>query len=140
MPEPERATELIDAYRGAADEAGRGPGTIVLEAGFAWAPTDDEALEAARVWKGAAPDDHFTDDWFDPRAMYEHGEQTVSDDDLKERFLISSDPDEHAERIREMEKLGGDGDLIVKLSNFSGQNAVEAIRVYGERVLPKLRP
>jgi hypothetical protein len=27
----------------------------------------------------------------------------------------------------------------VKLSNFSGQNAVEAIRVYGERVLPKLR-
>jgi alkanesulfonate monooxygenase SsuD/methylene tetrahydromethanopterin reductase-like flavin-dependent oxidoreductase (luciferase family) len=71
--------------------------------------------------------------------MYEHGEQTASDDDLKEQFLISSDPDEHAERIREMEKLGGDGDLIVKLSNFSGQNAVEAIRVYGARVLPKLR-
>jgi coenzyme F420-dependent glucose-6-phosphate dehydrogenase len=140
MPEPDRATELIDAYRGAAEEAGRGPGTIVLEASFAWAPNDDEALEAARVWKGAVPDDHFTDDWFDPRAMYERGEQTVSDDDLKEQFLISSDPNEHAERIREMEKLGGDGDLIVKLSNFSGQNAVEAIRVYGERVLPKLRP
>jgi coenzyme F420-dependent glucose-6-phosphate dehydrogenase len=139
MPEPDRATELIDAYRGAAEDAGRSAGTIVLEAGFSWAPNDDEALEAARGWKGAVPDDHFTDDWFDPRAMYERGEQTVSDDDLKEQFLISPDPDEHAERIREMEKLGGDGDVIVKLSNFSGQNAVGAIRVYGERVLPKLR-
>jgi coenzyme F420-dependent glucose-6-phosphate dehydrogenase len=71
--------------------------------------------------------------------MYDRGEQVVSDDDLKQQFLISSDPDEHAERIREIEKLAGDGDVIVKLSNFSGPNALEAIRVYGERVLPKLR-
>jgi hypothetical protein len=32
-----------------------------------------------------------------------------------------------------------DGDVIVKLSNFSGPSALEAIRIYGERVLPKLR-
>ena len=28
---------------------------------------------------------------------------------------------------------------VVKLSNQSGPNAPEAIRIYGERVLPKLR-
>jgi hypothetical protein len=32
-----------------------------------------------------------------------------------------------------------DGDVVVKLSNQSGPNALEAIRIYGERVLPKLR-
>ena len=32
-----------------------------------------------------------------------------------------------------------DGDGIVKLSNFSGPNAIEAIRIYGEQVLPGLR-
>jgi hypothetical protein len=32
-----------------------------------------------------------------------------------------------------------DGDVIVKLSNFSGPSALEAIRIYGERVPPKLR-
>lgn len=139
MADPDTAPGLIETYRGSAEDAGRPPGTVVFEAGFSWAPDDDEALEAARVWKGAVPDDHYTDDWFDPQAMYEHGEETISDDDLKEQFVISSDPEEHAERIREMEKLAGDGDAIVKLSNFSGPNGVEAIRVYGERVLPRLR-
>ena len=70
--------------------------------------------------------------------MYERGEQELSDDELKERFIISADPDEHVERIKQLEQLV-DGDVIVKLSNFSGLNALEAIQIYGERVLPKLR-
>jgi coenzyme F420-dependent glucose-6-phosphate dehydrogenase len=139
MADPETAPDLIDTYRGAADDAGRKPGTIVLEAGFSWAPNDDEALEAMRVWKGSVPDDHFTDDWFDPQAMYQHGEDEVSDDEFKEQFLIAADPDEHVARIRDLEKLVDGDDAIVKLSNFSGPNAIEAIRVYGEQVLPKLR-
>jgi hypothetical protein len=32
-----------------------------------------------------------------------------------------------------------EGDVIVKLSNLSGANAVEAIQIYGDRVWPKLR-
>jgi coenzyme F420-dependent glucose-6-phosphate dehydrogenase len=138
MADPNSAPDLIDTYRGAAEDAGRKPGTIVLEAGFSWAPNDDEALEAARHWKGAVPDDHYTDDWFDPQAMYEHSEAEVSDDQFKEQFVIASDPGEHVERIKELEKLL-DGDGIVKLSNFSGPNAIEATRIYGEQVLPALR-
>ena len=136
--DPETAPALIETYREAAEEAGRRPGTIVLEAGFSWAPNDGEALEAARVWKGAVPDEFYTDDWFDPEAMHEHGEEQVSDDEFKQHFIVSADPDEHVERIRELERLA-DSDVIVKLSNQSGPNALEAIRIYGERVLPKLR-
>ena len=119
-------------------EAGRSPGTIVLEAGFSWAPDDADALEAARVWKGAVPDEFYTDDWFDPQAMYARGEEQISDEDFKRQFIVSSDPDEHVARIKELEQLV-DGDVVVKLSNQSGPNALAAIRVYGERVLPKLR-
>jgi coenzyme F420-dependent glucose-6-phosphate dehydrogenase len=139
MADPETAPGLIETYRNAADQAGRRPCTVVLETGFSWAPSDDEALEAARVWKGAAPDEYCTDDWFDPRAMYEHAAKQVSDDDFKEKFIVSSDPEEPAERIRELERLAGDVDVVVKLSNQSGPRALEAIRVYGENVLPALR-
>jgi coenzyme F420-dependent glucose-6-phosphate dehydrogenase len=138
MADPEKAPELIETYRKAAAAAGRTPGTIVLETGFSWAPDDADALEAARFWKGAAPGEFFTDDWFDPEAMYERGEQEVSDDEFREQFIISADPDEHVERIKQLEQVSN-GEVIVKLSNFSGPNALEAIRLYGERVLPQLR-
>ena len=136
LADPEGAPEVIDAYRGAAEDAGRPPGEILLQAGFSWAPDDDEALEGARVWKGAQPDEFYTDDWHDPKAMYEHGAAQVSDDDLREAFVIGSDADMHAERIREVEKLGA---TIVVLMNNSGADPHGAVRVYGERILPALR-
>ena len=111
----------------------------MLETGFSWAPHDDEALQAARVWKGAAPDDFYTDDWFDPKTMYERGEEEISDEEFKQRSIISSDPDEHVERIEQFQQVVDGGDVVVKLSNQSGPNALEAIRIYGEQVIPKLR-
>jgi coenzyme F420-dependent glucose-6-phosphate dehydrogenase len=90
------------------------------------------------VWKGAVPDEFYVDHWFDPQAMYEEGERQVTDEDFKEKNIISSDPDEHVERIKQIEALA-DGDVIVKLSNQSGPTALDAIRLYGEQVLPKLR-
>jgi len=93
-------------------------------------------LEGARVWKGAQPGEFYTDDWHDPQAMYERGEEQVSDDDLKEQFIIGSDPAMHAERIREVEKLGA---TTVVLMNNSGADPHGAIGAYGERVLPALR-
>jgi hypothetical protein len=71
--------------------------------------------------------------------MYEHGEEQVSDDEFKQKSIISADPGEHVERIRQLEQLA-DGDVIVKLSNQSGPNALAAIDFYGRRVLPLLRP
>jgi coenzyme F420-dependent glucose-6-phosphate dehydrogenase len=136
LADPESAPGLIDAYRAACDDAGKEPGEIILQAGFSWARDDDEALEGARVWKATQPQEYFTDDWHDPRAMYERAEKEVSDDDFREAYIISSDPEVHAERIREIEKLGA---TVVCLQNASGADPRGALRVYGEKVLPALR-
>ena len=136
LADPEQVPEVVDAYRSAAEDAGREPGEILLQFGFSWAQDDDAALEGVRVWKGAQPEEFYTDDWHDPKAMYERGEEKISDDDLKEAFIISSDPDTHVDRIREVEKLGA---TTVVLMNNSGADPHRGIEVYKDRVLPALR-
>src|SRR4051794_7036047 len=136
LADPESAPEVIDAYRSAAEDAGREPGEVLLQIGFSWAQDDEKALEGARVWKGAQPDEFYTDDWHRPKDMYEEGERQVSDDDLREAFIISSDADVHAERIREVEKMGA---TTVVLMNNSGADPMGAVGFYAEQVLPALR-
>jgi coenzyme F420-dependent glucose-6-phosphate dehydrogenase len=136
LADPESVPEILDAYRGAAEDAGRDAGEVLLQTGFSWAREDDVALEGARVWKGAQPKEFYREDWHDPAAMYERGEEQVSDDELREKMIISSDPDEHAERIREIERMGAS---VVVLMNNSGEDPRGAIDVYGREVLPKLR-
>jgi coenzyme F420-dependent glucose-6-phosphate dehydrogenase len=135
LADPEAVPKLVDAYRGAAEDAGREPGEIVLQTGFSWGENDEAALEGARVWKGAQPKEFYTDDWHDPKAMYEEGEKQVSDDDLRQALIVSADPAEHVERIREVEKLGA---TTVVLMNNSGADPHAAIEVYGRSVLPRL--
>jgi len=136
LADPESAPELIDAYKGAAEDAGREPGEIVLQAAFSWAPDDDAALEGCRVWKGSQPKEFYRDEWHDPQAMYEEGEKQVSDEELKEDLIVSADPEVHAERIREVEGMGA---TTVALMNNSGADPMGAIGVYKSTVLPRLR-
>jgi coenzyme F420-dependent glucose-6-phosphate dehydrogenase len=131
LPDPEETPAVIDAYR----DAG-GDGEIVFQALWSWAETDEAALEGCRVWKGAQPKDHFTDDWHIPALMYEHGEREVSDEEFVGRGIIGADPDHHAERIRALEELGPS---VIVLQNCSGADPMRAIEIYGERVLPALR-
>jgi coenzyme F420-dependent glucose-6-phosphate dehydrogenase len=135
LADPESVPEILDAYRGAAEDAGRRPGEIVLQAAFSWAEDDGAALEGARVWKGSQPKEFYKDDWHDPRAMYEEGEKQVSDDDLREALIVSTDPEEHVERIREVERLGA---TTVALMNNSGADPHAAIETYARAVLPRL--
>lgn len=135
LADPEKVPELIDAYKGAAEDAGHEPGEIVLQAAFSWAEDDEAALEGARVWKGAQPKEFYTENWHDPAAMYERGEEQVSDAELREGMIIAGDPGEHAERIREVEELGA---TTVALMNNSGADPHRAIEVYAESVLPRL--
>jgi coenzyme F420-dependent glucose-6-phosphate dehydrogenase len=136
LADPESAPGLIDAYRGACDDAGKEPGEIILQTGFSWAEDDSAALEGARVWKAAMPPEYFTDDWHEPKAMYEKAERENSDEDFRQQYIVSSDPEHHAERVREVEKLGG---TVVCLQNVSGADPLGALGVYGESVLPSLR-
>jgi coenzyme F420-dependent glucose-6-phosphate dehydrogenase len=136
LADPESTPEILDAYRGAAEDSGREPGEVVLQGGFSWASDDDAALDGVRAWKGAQPEKFYKDEVFDPRAMYEQGAREVSDEDLRESFIVSSDPEVHVERIREIEDLGA---TIICLANNSGADPRGAIDVYGRQVLPALR-
>src|SRR5215204_5284356 len=135
LADPESAPDVINAYKAACEDAGKEAGEIVLQAQFSWSEDDDAALEGARVWKGSQPQDYYTDDWHRPTDMHRHAEETVSDDDLKEKLIISSDPEVHAERIREAERLGA---TTIMAMNVSGADPHKAIEVYGGQVLPAL--
>jgi coenzyme F420-dependent glucose-6-phosphate dehydrogenase len=136
LADPESAPDLIDAYRSACDDAGKEPGEIILQAGMSWADDDDAALEGARVWKSTMVKEYFTDDWHDPKAMFENAEASYSDEDFAAHYIVSSDPNEHVERLREVERLGA---TVVCVQNASGADPDRALAVYGAEVLPALR-
>jgi coenzyme F420-dependent glucose-6-phosphate dehydrogenase len=136
LADPEAVPEILDAYRGAAEDARREPGEVVLQAAFSWAADDDAAFEGARVWKAAQPKEFYKEDSHDPKAMQERGEERISDDELRETMIVSSDPETHVERVREVEKLGA---TTVALMNNSGTDPHRAIQVYADSVLPRLR-
>ena len=136
LADPESAPDLIDAYRSACDDAGKEPGEIILQAGMSWAEDDDAAVEGARVWKSTMVKEYFTDDWHDPKAMFENAEASYSDEDFAAQYIVSSDPNEHVERLREVERLGA---TVVCVQNASGADPDRALAVYGAEVLPALR-
>src|SRR4051794_4599322 len=129
--DPEQAPKMIETYRGAG-----GKGEIILQALISWAETDDAALEGARKWKGAQPPEYYVEDWHDPQKMYEHAEEEVSDDEFKQKAVISSDPGEHVKRLRALTEMGA---TSIAIMNCSGADPEGAIRVYGEPGLPALR-
>jgi coenzyme F420-dependent glucose-6-phosphate dehydrogenase len=131
LPDPESTPDLLDAWRSEG-----GSGEVVFQALFSWAGSDEAAMESVRKWKGAQPKEHYTEDWHEPRKMYEHGEDQMSDEELAQQVIVGSDLDMHVERIRELEQLGA---TVIVLQNNSGADPLGAIRAYGERVLPALR-
>lgn len=131
LGDPESAPEVVEAYRSAG-----GDGEVIVHTGIAWAQDDAGLMDGVRVWRATQPDEFYVDDWHDPAKMQEHAAKTVSDDDLREGFVVSTDPAEHVERIRSLEELGA---TIVCLQNMSGADPLGTIRIYGEEVLPALR-
>jgi len=136
LANPQTVPGLIDAYRAGCDDARRPRGEILLHAGFSWAPDDDLAFTQCQHWRATVPQEFFTEDWHDPVAMQRHAQATVSDEQYRSSAIIGSKPEEHAERIREIERMGA---TIVVLMNLSSAVPLDAIGVYGERVLPALR-
>jgi alkanesulfonate monooxygenase SsuD/methylene tetrahydromethanopterin reductase-like flavin-dependent oxidoreductase (luciferase family) len=132
LADAQAAPGLIEAYRAACDDAGKQPGEIILQSGFSWAEDDDAALEGARVWKPTQLDEFYTDDWHDPKAMYEKAENELSDESFMESYIVGSDLEHHRERIRQIEELGA---TVVCLQNGSGADSLGALRAYGEHVL-----
>ncbi len=135
--DPAGAPEIIDAYREACAEHGREPGEIIFQAGFAWADDERAAIEGARHWKPTQLPEVYVDDIADQHEMQRRADVELSDEQFaREGFLISSDPEEHVERIREMERAGA---TTICLQLIGRADPFGSIRTYGERVLPVLR-
>jgi coenzyme F420-dependent glucose-6-phosphate dehydrogenase len=137
LGDPETAPEVIEAYRDACDEHGREPGEIIVHSGFAWAESDEQAIEGARRWKPTQLPELYTDDISDQDEMQRLADERMSDEEFASSgFLISSDPDEHVRRIEEMRDLGA---TVICLQLIGQTDPLGSIGVYGDTVLPALR-
>jgi len=137
LGDPEKAPEIVDAYRAACDEHGREPGEIIFQAGFAWADDEQAAIEGARHWKPTQLPELYLDDIADQQDMQRRADEQMSDEQFaKDGFLIGADPAEHVERIRDMERAGA---TVICLQLIGRADPLGSIRTYGEQVLPVLR-
>jgi coenzyme F420-dependent glucose-6-phosphate dehydrogenase len=135
LADPMQAPKVIGAYRTEREALGKDPGEIVLQALFSWAEDDDTAFENAKQWKATLPPELYTDPIVEPAEIKAKGDE-VSDSKFKAGTIIGSDPKAHVRKIKAIQQLGA---TAVVLMNCSGENSLEALRVYGEEVLPELR-
>lgn len=135
LADPRQAPQVIGAYRERREALGKPPGEIVLQALCSWAPDDDLALESAREWKATLPGELYTDAIVEPADIKAKGDD-VSDAKFKAGAIIGSDPRSHVRKIKAIAQLGA---TAIVLMNCSGADPIEALRVYGEEVLPELR-
>ena len=137
LGDPEQAPEIIDAYREACGREGREPGEIILQSGIAWAADEAAAIDGAARWKPTQLPEVYTDDISGQEDMQRRADEQMSDEQFaKEGFIVGADPEEHLERIREMEQLGA---TVISLQLIGQADPMGTIRTYGERVLPALR-
>ena len=137
LADPGQAPEIVDAYREACREHGTPEGEIILHAGFAWAGDEQEAIRGARHWKPTQLPELYLEDIADQDDMQRRADEQMTDEQFaKEGFLISADPQEHIERIREIERCGA---TVVCLQLIGRADPLGSIRTYGAQVLPGLR-
>jgi coenzyme F420-dependent glucose-6-phosphate dehydrogenase len=138
LGDPESAPEVIDAYLEARARDGREPGEIILQSGFNLAEDEETAIASTRKWKATQLEEVYRDDLHDPAEMLAKAEAEVSDEQFaKEGFIVSADPTEHVERIRQLEAIH-DATTTIVLQGI-GADPLDSIRRYGDHVLPALR-
>jgi len=139
MGDPEMAPEIIAAYRDACARHGREPGAIILQAAFDLAADEQAAIESSKKWKATQLPEVYRDDLHDPAEMRAKAEAQMSDEEFaKEGFIVGADPQEHVERIREIEAID-DATTAVVLQLIGDADPMGSIRRYREHVLPALR-
>lgn len=136
LGDPELAPGVIAAYREERDRLGKDAGEVVLQATASWAADDRSAFEGSQVWRATLIQDLYTDDVHDPRVIQRRGREEISDEAFTQGAIVSSDPNEHVRRLRDIEDLGA---TIVVVMNASGADPLGALRTYGTSVLPALR-
>jgi len=127
----ERMQKMIDAFH-----RGGGDGKpIVVQHGLSWAPSDADARrQAHEQWRFSTLDGDVLWTLRMPNE-FRSASQFVTPDDVAKTIRVSSDPERHAEWIREYVDAG-----VSEVYCFNaGKNQRDFIDVFGDRVLPALR-
>lgn len=126
----EKLTEMINAYR---DNGGQGK--LILQVHLSWAPTEEEAVEIARVqWSSNCVTPPTTWDLARP-SDFEKATSDLSEEKLREGVNISADLAAHAQQLREYADLGFD-ELYL---HFVGTEQKPFIEAFAQHVLPEVR-
>lgn len=137
LGDPEKAPEVIEAYRKACADNGREPGEIIVQSGFHLADDEPAAIAATKKWKATQLPESYLRDLHDPAEMFARADAQMTDEEFaKEGFIVAADPEEHIARIREMERLEA---TVVCLQLIGDLDPMGSIERYGRDVLPALR-
>jgi coenzyme F420-dependent glucose-6-phosphate dehydrogenase len=127
---------LLPAVREGVEKAGRSMADLdlQLEVKVSFDPDRDRALRDCTYWGALALSPEEKTGVEDPIEM-----QRLADalpiDRAASRFIVSSDPDEHVERIQRYLELG----FTSLVFHAPGPDQDRFLRLYGEEILPRLR-
>jgi len=128
--------QLVPAVAEGAREAKRDPGAIekMIEVKVSFDPDRQRALEDTRHWGALALSAEEKVGVEDPREM-ERLADALPVERTAQRFLVSSDPDEHVEQINFYVRLGFDHLVF----HAPGPDQMRFLDLYAEQILPRLR-
>jgi coenzyme F420-dependent glucose-6-phosphate dehydrogenase len=127
---------LLPAVREGADKAGRDYDGIekMIEVKVSFDRDRQRAMEDTRIWAALALPAEAKMGVEDPREM-ERLAAELPIEKAASRWIVSDDPDEHVERIREYVDLG----FTHLVFHGPGADQSRFITQYGEEILPRLR-
>ncbi len=127
---------LLPAVREGATKAGRDPDAIerMIEVKVSFDTDRQRALEDTRHWAALALPGEAKVGVDDPREM-ERLASALSTEKAASRWIVSTDPDEHVERIGEYVGMG----FTHLVLHMPGPDQERAIRLHAKEILPRLR-
>jgi coenzyme F420-dependent glucose-6-phosphate dehydrogenase len=135
-PETLYTETLLPALREGLEKAGRPDDGIdtLIEVKVSYHPDEQAALEKTRFWAPLALSAEEKMGIHDPIEMQRRAAE-LPIERAASRFIVSTDPEEHVERIARYVDLG----FRHLVFHDPGHDQEEFLRTYGEEILPRLR-
>ena len=127
---------LLPAVREGAEKAGRSVSDIemMIEVKVSFDHDRDEAMRATHFWGALGLSAEQKSGVEDPVEMQRLADE-LSVEQTSRRFIVSTDPDEHVEKIRRYIDLGFNHLVF----HAPGPDQEKFLRLYGKEILPRLR-
>lgn len=127
---------LLPAVKEGADKAGRSVADIemMIEVKVSFDHDRDSAMQATKFWGALGLSAEQKQGVEDPVEMQRLADE-LSVEQTAKRFIVSSDPDEHVERINAYLDLGFNHLVF----HAPGPDQASFLKLYGEEILPRLR-